>query len=405
MTYQAFFRRCLTVLTVIALLLPLVMQAGNAHAQATPPGGTSRTRIGAIRVQPRNRPSASAASESGEGVRTAAGNNVCYSGLFDYDSVSAFEEGFNPWEGVLGVVLGKDATVYVSLQANQDGVIFITNFFPILASSGLSAYDLVGFTLIRANGEVRGACESWLPADPAQLYRDYFSNEGMEEIPQAARARAPAWEGEILFGEWRENALGSGYGDQWEFNAEAGQTISLVVNSDAFDPVVQLFGPDGAWAAQDDDNGIGLNSSIAYYEVTRTGTYRVLVTAYDGQSSGTYYMGLGWPVDMAHYVEGLRYGDAREFVLETTAGDAWWFEGQEGQVVTIYVAGMEGFDPWVELYAGWENFQFTRNDDCSPDTRDACVIDFVLPYNAGYRIMVRGYANMFGAYVIELAGR
>jgi tetratricopeptide (TPR) repeat protein len=74
--------------------------------------------------------------------------------------------------------------------------------------------------------------------------------------------------------------------DEYAFDAEAGQVLAIVMDSDEFDTVLTLLGPDKEEVAFNDDAGGTLNSRIIY-SVTTTGTYTVVARSYSG-AGGNY---------------------------------------------------------------------------------------------------------------------
>jgi len=387
---------------LLASVLAIFLAVGDSLQAQTPV--PSRTRIGQIRVRPRSQTATSpqSAGESYGETRRISGNDACYTGLF-YTNVGTTEVwGFDPFEGVLLAIPSKSGDVFISLQADGDGRIMIDDFSQIYQGTGLAPADLVDLMLIEQDGTVHGDCAEVLPDDPARLYQEYFDSSGFEPIFYMITALIlPASEGTLEFGHWRQNTLAANQGDLWMLHGDRGQVITITAGSDAFDTVIQLQDSGGEWLTQDDDGGMGLNSAIAYFELPYSGEYRLLVNAFDGASSGAYWVGYGWPSDAAMETGYLNYGEGREGYLENIAGDRWWFDGQAGAVVSIFVHGIDEFDPMVELYAGERNYQYVFNDDFS-DSLDAGIVEFVLPESGAYRIIVRGYDNAYGPYVVEL---
>ena len=69
--------------------------------------------------------------------------------------------------------------------------------------------------------------------------------------------------------------------DTYTFDGEAGQTMTIELESDDFDPVLQLKGPDGELITTNDDYGVTLNSTIVI-ELPANGTYSAIATSYSG---------------------------------------------------------------------------------------------------------------------------
>jgi tetratricopeptide (TPR) repeat protein len=70
--------------------------------------------------------------------------------------------------------------------------------------------------------------------------------------------------------------------DEYAFDAEAGQVLAIVMDSEDFDTVLTLMGPNGDEVAFNDDSGGTLNSRIIY-SVPTTGNYTIVARSYSGQ--------------------------------------------------------------------------------------------------------------------------
>lgn len=80
-----------------------------------------------------------------------------------------------------------------------------------------------------------------------------------------------------------------GLQDAWEFEARGGEDIGAELRSTAFDTYLELYGPDGALLAQDDDGlGEGTNSLISEH-LERAGRYRLVVRAFGEKQGGGLY--------------------------------------------------------------------------------------------------------------------
>ena len=66
----------------------------------------------------------------------------------------------------------------------------------------------------------------------------------------------------------------------WRFAVEAGDIVSVRVDSEAFDPVVHLLSPSGNLVARDDDGGVGSNARLVA-ALPDPGEYMAVVTAFD----------------------------------------------------------------------------------------------------------------------------
>lgn len=69
--------------------------------------------------------------------------------------------------------------------------------------------------------------------------------------------------------------------DAYAFDAEAGQVLAIIMDSEMFDTVLTLMGPNGEEVAFNDDSGGTLNSRIIY-SVPSTGSYTVVARSFGG---------------------------------------------------------------------------------------------------------------------------
>jgi hypothetical protein len=91
--------------------------------------------------------------------------------------------------------------------------------------------------------------------------------------------------------------LGDGsYVDAYSFNGTAGQRISILMTSSAFDTYLYLLNPDGSALAIDDDGGGGSNSRIpsssGFLTLPTTGSYTILANSFDAGATGNYSLTL-----------------------------------------------------------------------------------------------------------------
>lgn len=84
------------------------------------------------------------------------------------------------------------------------------------------------------------------------------------------------------------------------------------------------------------------------------------------------------------------------------ASDTWTFSGQEGQVISIMVAGSGGLDPVVSI-SNSSGQTLTSNDDYAfPDSTDALLQAVTLPRIDTYTVTVSGYGETTGDYTLTL---
>ncbi len=117
------------------------------------------------------------------------------------------------------------------------------------------------------------------------------------KAPHPVAAARPAPRGVIAVGETvhdsltRRDALlpaDSTYGQRWRLSGHAGETVTIDLVSDAFDPYVFLLGPGlEAEQPQDDDSGGSCNARLTA-RLPQTGDYYVVVTSSDKFRTGAF---------------------------------------------------------------------------------------------------------------------
>lgn len=80
------------------------------------------------------------------------------------------------------------------------------------------------------------------------------------------------------------------YYDAWQFSGIAGQTVTISMNSTAFDTYLELHDPSGAYAASNDDTST-TNSRITY-RLPVTGTWRIFASSARDTVTGSYDLSL-----------------------------------------------------------------------------------------------------------------
>ena len=85
---------------------------------------------------------------------------------------------------------------------------------------------------------------------------------------------------------------GGRYFDTWSFYAEAGETISIVVESSDFDTVAVLLNTEGEPILSNDDINSETTNSQLDIDVTQSGEFILGVLSYDGSGLGTYSVGV-----------------------------------------------------------------------------------------------------------------
>ncbi len=102
--------------------------------------------------------------------------------------------------------------------------------------------------------------------------------------------------------------------EEWIVYAEAGETLTITMESDELDSYLILLSPDYSTVLAEDDDSLGNFNAVITYTFTETGEYIVVATTYDGWMSGNY--------DLNVYVDG---DDVREDDVDDTDTGSYVF--------------------------------------------------------------------------------
>jgi rhomboid protease GluP len=97
--------------------------------------------------------------------------------------------------------------------------------------------------------------------------------------------------GTIAYGQTVEGQLVSLEGDLWTFEGEAGQVVTITMQSDDLDAYMGLFDPEDEFLVEDDDSGGATNARIDAYVLPVSGTYTIFAISMDDQL-GAYRLAL-----------------------------------------------------------------------------------------------------------------
>lgn len=138
---------------------------------------------------------------------------------------------------------------------------------------------------------------------------------------------------------------------------EAGQSVTITLDSDDFDAYLQVQDESGVVLIQDDDSGGNLNSALLF-AAPATGTYTVVVSAFGGQdASGSYVLS----TSVAEVTE-LTYGSSAKVLFDGTQGVYYYtFTGKEGDVINLYADNGE-LDTRLTVY-GPDGTEIAYDDD------------------------------------------
>ena len=116
---------------------------------------------------------------------------------------------------------------------------------------------------------------------------DAWSNLAMGELPTEGRVILPGHEVQGALTSEDSRLSDDSYARAWSMPAEAGQRLTIRLESDDFDPYLGVNGPDLDKPFTDDDGGEGLSARISLV-VPATGTYTVVASTYVPSSTGRF---------------------------------------------------------------------------------------------------------------------
>ena len=153
----------------------------------------------------------------------------------------------------------------------------------------------------------------------------------------------------IAYGQTISDQVDDRYGDRWIFDGTAGDIITVAMNSDEFNTYLELYAIDGeTLLVEDNDGGEGTDSIIDAYEVPESGRYTLVAGGESRGDRGVYSLSLN--IRASGRGDGvLAYGDVVRGQVRTLDGEAWYFRGCAGDVITI-TAGSTDFDTYLEVF-------------------------------------------------------
>ena len=209
--------------------------------------------------------------------------------------------------------------------------------------------------------------------------------------------------GHMNTGELVQGTLEGALDNIWTFSAEEGSyaTISVTPEDDNVDLTLTLIDPAGNVMLTADEGYAGELEIMSDIPLPENGTYLIEASEFFNEP-GRYRLSL----QLTDQPE-IESGGHIEFGQEITAelvpdnGHVWYFEGTAGQEATVILTSLdESFDVILELR--------------SPNDRPIVVLDegfvgdaevltgFVLLLTGRYAIVVRGFAEQGGLYMLSL---
>ncbi|MEA5450113.1 trypsin-like peptidase domain-containing protein [Leptolyngbya sp. CCNP1308] len=185
----------------------------------------------------------------------------------------------------------------------------------------------------------------------------------------------------------------------YRFEGQAGQTVTIAMNSQEVDPYLILLAPDHEdFSIQDDDSG-GDRSARISVQLPYTGSYIILANSYGQGESGRYQLqlsqtggGQGGPTPNAPNGAVLRQqgnlGPGDRTLQDGSYYQEFSFSGRAGQSVRLRLESPD-FDTYLILLDEGRN-RLAENDDANPNNTNS-EIAVTLPRNGTYSVLVNSY--------------
>lgn len=192
----------------------------------------------------------------------------------------------------------------------------------------------------------------------------------------------------IAYNEIKEGQLTTpSVADEWVFNAQAGERINIVLNSQ-FDTYLELFAPDGDFITSSDDSGHNLDAALFDLQLKQSGPHKIRIHGFDG-ATGEYALALtgGHPTLGA----GLLTDGASRTVMISEQGFKWRYQGRQGTYLTVSISALDLVDSYLSLYDPEGNL--LTSDDDSGGNLNPELFEFQLPVDGTYTIQARTRAD------------
>lgn len=209
--------------------------------------------------------------------------------------------------------------------------------------------------------------------------------------------------GAIATGQTIESSLSGNEQQGWTFTGDAGNLVTIVLTpEDAFDAILELYGPDGRQLLSLDEGYSGDAEVSTGFELPLTGQYTIAVRSFAGDG-GRYALSLdsGGELLANFYDAGdLTYGGAREETLQPNEAHAWFFLGKANDEVAIKVTPL---DPTLDLDVWLLDGEVNRLTEVNAtQAGEPETVSMVLPADGQHIILVHDVVGTAGRYTIQL---
>ena len=213
------------------------------------------------------------------------------------------------------------------------------------------------------------------------------------------------------------------YLDAWTIEGQPGESVTIDLIADDFDPFLYVAGPGFGETLSDDDSGGGCYARITFTYL-ESGTFRVVASSNSPRATGTYVLRVSdMPGPTAGYACGgmnpvaltelptedrtLALGEVYSGSLtgaSPTIGDgkkaqAWRLEGRAGESVTVTLES-DDFDTYLYI-AGPGLGEVLTDDDGAGDLNSLLTVSF--PEDASYTVVASSLSGgTTGPYTIRV---
>jgi hypothetical protein len=237
--------------------------------------------------------------------------------------------------------------------------------------------------------------------------REFFDEPGRYELSLTLTDEPQfGGGGRLEIGEQITGNLPPGARHTWTFGGTAGQTVTVIVTplEQQLDVILGLLGPDGQPVVRPLDEGFsGDPELLVGVSLPITGEYTIVVYGF-ADHGGRYTVSLDEGGEStANFWEAgdLLYGEVKREVLRANEAHAWYFDGRRGDEVTITVTPLHSrldLDLWL---LDPNVHKLMMKDDYLAGARET--IDFMLPVDGQYIILVREFFGEPGPYELALS--
>lgn len=189
----------------------------------------------------------------------------------------------------------------------------------------------------------------------------------------------------IAYGETVEDELRSFLPDRWTFEGTAGDLVTIRLESEAFDALLELRDAAGLLLAANDDAGGGTNALINEFSLPQTGTYTIVTTTFSGKHDAAYTLTLEEVSDTIT-VTSITYGETVEVTWEVGSVHRWSFKGTAGEVIFAAMWPLTDFDAVLNLVGPDGNVLVEDNGAWG----EALLFGVELPADGDYTLLATG---------------